>query len=59
MAQQLSSITVIVGTRWWFGPILKLLLVVHRITGWAPSEGAIRELARRSVRTWCDDVPHR
>lgn len=49
MARQHDSITVHVGPRWWFGPALKLLLAVHRITGWAPGEKFIRALANRGV----------
>jgi len=44
------SITLQVHHRWWFGPALKLLLVVHLVTGWAPSTNAIRRLTNLGVR---------
>jgi hypothetical protein len=44
------SITVHVRPRWWFGPVLKLLLTVHHLTGWAPSTQAIRKLTNLGVR---------
>jgi hypothetical protein len=44
------SITLHVRPRWWFGPVLKLLLTVHHLTGWAPSTQAIRRLTNLGVR---------
>lgn len=44
------SITAHVTPRWWLSPVLKLLLVVHHFTGWAPSGHAIRRLTNLGVR---------
>lgn len=50
MAQQHVTLTVHTSPRWWFRPVLMLLLAVHRTSGRAPAPSTIHLPAKHGVR---------